>query len=508
MSRTPPFLLACALTLLGCGPHAGQPARPIPTNERAVSSVPAFQGRPAVARPLPRQRPPRHPYIADSAHCCMHTDGSSSDVYDVPGPLGRSPLVTSEAMGFLGGECASVQFDSEGRALTVCIKVRRPFLVMLDPETLQVQARHKLPLRPPFRLNVRRAVDDTSGGAYFYIDEEDRVVVGTALGTIDTLELFEARPGVSRFRRVSRVDVSESMTLEQGRRGDSITSVMPDWEGNIWYAARHGHVGTVDREGRALGSLYLEGEEIENSFSVDESGVYIVSDHALYRMRADEAGRPEVLWREPYDRGIGRKVGQINQGSGTTPTLLAGGYVAIADNASPRLNLLVYRRDGAEGERVVCELPLFEPHQSATENTFIGYGRSLIVENNAGYDIFRTMNGGRTSSGGLVRVDIREDESGCDIVWQSDEISQTTVPKLSTATGLIYLYTKMADAPFDLDAFYFTAIDYRSGRTVYRVRTGVGTAFDNNWASISLAPDGSAFVGVVNGLLRIRDGEG
>ena len=56
-----------------------------------------------------------------------------------------------------------------------------------------------------------------------------------------------------------------------------------------------------------------------------------------------------------------------------------------------------------------------------------------------------------------------------------------------------------------IDAYYFTAIDFESGRTAYRVLTGTGVRYDNNWASISLAPDGTAFVGVLNGVVRVRD---
>jgi hypothetical protein len=235
-------------------------------------------------------------------------------------------------------------------------------------------------------------------------------------------------------------------------------------------------------------------------------GIYVVSDHALYRFELADSGAPKRVWREVYDRGERVKVGQINQGSGTTPTLLGDDYVAIADNAEPRMNVLVYRRHGETGKRAVCKLPVFEPGASATENTLIGYGRSLVVENNAGYDIFRTMRGGRTSAPGIARIDLRADGSGCDLVWQSDEISQTTVPKLSTSNGLVYLYTKRPNAPRNGDAFYFTAIDFATGRTVYRVLTGTGMRYDNNWAAISLAPDGSAFVGVLNGLVRVRDG--
>jgi hypothetical protein len=216
-------------------------------------------------------------------------------------------------------------------------------------------------------------------------------------------------------------------------------------------------------------------------------------------------GAPLIAWREPYDRGQRQKVGQINQGSGTTPTLLGDDYVAIADNAEPRMNVLVFKRTGEARERSVCKLPVFTPGQSATENTLIGYGRSLVVENNAGYDIFRTMRRGKTSAPGIARVDVRADGSGCDLVWESQEISQTTVPKLSTSTGLIYLYTKKPNAPKNADAYYFTAVDFATGRTVYRVLTGTGVRYDNNWAAISLAPDGSAYVGVLNGLLRVRD---
>jgi hypothetical protein len=255
---------------------------------------------------------------------------------------------------------------------------------------------------------------------------------------------------------------------------------------------------------RIARSRRLPGEEIENSFSIGPEGAYIVSDHALYHFSA-EAGQPKLVWRERYDRGSQRKVGQINQGSGTTPTLLGEHYVAIADNAEPRMNVLVYRRGEGAGPRLVCRTAVFKPGASATENTLIGHGRSLIVENNAGYDLFTTMRGGRTSAPGLTRIDVRPDESGCDTVWESNEVSQTPVPKLSTSTGLVYLYTKLAGAPDGADAYYFTALDFYTGRTVFRVLTGTGVRYDNNWAAISLAPDGSAYVGVLNGLVRVRD---
>jgi hypothetical protein len=170
------------------------------------------------------------------------------------------------------------------------------------------------------------------------------------------------------------------------------------------------------------------------------------------------------------------------------------------------MNVVVMRRQARnDAPRVVCRTAVFAAGKSATENTFIGYQRSVVVENNAGYDIFTTMRGGKTSAPGIARINVRSDESGCDVVWESHEISQTTVPKLSTESGLVYLYTKLPNAPKGADAYYFTALDFATGKTVYQVLTGTGVRYDNNWAAISLAPDGTAFVGVLSGLIRVRD---
>jgi hypothetical protein len=492
------FLLACGHMREGAAP------REIRSPERAENRVPKHLGSHHVPRPLPAPEVPPHPYMAQHGASCMHVDPFTTNTYAWPGPMGYAPEVASRSMGFLGGECPTVNFDSKGRIVTVCVRDRRPSLLLLDPETLQVLDRHALPKRRAPLLRVRKAMQDTSGGAYFYLDHLDRAVVGTADGDIEVVAVREGPQG-------PRLEVDEVIALQshlRDERGelDKLTAVLPDYSGNYWFVGRYGSVGVVTPE-RKVYVTRLAGEEIQNSLSMAPEGAYVVSDHALYRFEFSEGRGPTPVWREAYDRGTRVKLGQINQGSGTTPTLLGEQYVAIADNAEPRMNVLVYRRErDPKRERLVCRTPVFDEGASATENTLIGHGRSLIVENNAGYDIFRTMRRGKTSQGGIARIDVRPDESGCDIVWESPEISQTTVPKLSTATGLIYVYTKLPNAPRRTDAYYFTAIDFETGRTVYRVLTGTGVRYDNNWAAISLAPDGTAYVGVLNGIIRVRDG--
>ncbi len=89
----------------------------------------------------------------------------------------------------------------------------------------------------------------------------------------------------------------------------------------------------------------------------------------------------------------------------------------------------------------------------------------------------------------------------CRTVWTSDERAPSVVPKLSLANGLLYTYTKPPRSD-SVDAWYLTALDFRTGRTVYRRLAGTGLGFNNNYAPVTLGPDGTAYVGVLGGLVE------
>ncbi len=491
-----------------CAGRASVPPKPIEESAAEVSKVPHYEyfGT-APLRPLRAPTTPQHPHMAPNGRSSMHVDAYSTNVYAHAGPSGSPATVQSVAMGRVAGECPHVVFDQRGRGITVCMHARKPVLHLLQMPSLDSLATYPLPARKTPLLNLRKAVADTSGGAYFYLDEQDHIVLGTSDHKIVTIRVAE--DPTPRFEVITSVDVRQALKLPGGGDSDTtdtdrISSVMPDWTGRRWFAGRYGTIGTVLADGSALRFIHLDGEQIENSLSVGPEGVYIVSDHALYRFEAAPDGTPSVVWRETYDRGSGRKVGQINQGSGTTPTLVGDKYVTITDNAEPQMHLLVFHRaEMVTGSRLYCHVALFEPGHSSAENNPIAFGESIIIENNADYDLFTKMRHGRVSAAGVSRIDLRPGK--CKVMWASQERSQTTLPKLSTKTGLVYLYTKLADAPDKIDAYYFTGIDFRTGKTVFRMLAGTGSGYDNNWASISLAPDGSAFVGVLNGLVRISD---
>jgi len=421
----------------------------------------------------------------------IHDDAYMTDAYVSGGPLGVASEVRSTQQ---NAECASVTFDSRGRVVTICVGVEGPRLVMIDPATLSTEA--VFPLPP--RSGGGSVFSDFSGGGYFYLDEQDRAVVPTNSRQLWVVAETESPLGPG-FAVVRVHDLALVVPP-----GDGIISVLPDWRGLLWFVTVNGIVGTVEPATGAVATLRLSGEAVGNSFAVDGTGgVFIVSDHALYRFDAGAAGEPTVTWREVYDRGIRLKPGQTNFGSGTTPTLMGGRWVAITDNADPQMHVLVYRRAAAvSGARLVCQEPVFAAGRSATENSLMTNGRSLVVENNYGYTGPAATLHGASTEPGISRIDVGR--AGCRTVWTSGERVPSTVSKLSLGNGLVYGYTKDPD-PAGIDAWYLSAISFRTGETVYKQLVGTGFGYNNNYAPVSLAPDGTAYVGVLAGLTQIRD---
>jgi hypothetical protein len=151
-------------------------------------------------------------------------------------------------------------------------------------------------------------------------------------------------------------------------------------------------------------------------------------------------------------------------------------------------------------------VPVFDKGASATENSLITAGRSLLVENNYGYqDPFGPQSGAVTEPG-FARVDVRRDGKGCRRVWTNRDVrGSSAVPKLSTKTGLIYTYTREPSSALD-QPYFWTAIDAHTGKTAWKVYAGSGLGFNNNYAGIGIGPNGTAYLGVFGGMVALTDG--
>lgn len=481
----------------------------------ASAASAAFAGlagaAPGPAGPVAPAHDAANPFMLDSGANSMHADSYASDTHPWGGPVHDDATVQFSGK----GPCAGMAVTDKHLLVLQCGGAQNFTMRLVDPKTLQDLATYKLPPRPSTFQAIERASVDTiysdSSGAYFFLDNLDRIVVADAAQHIQRIRPMQDQDGNWSLVQVDDWNLSKYLPhdctgltnpLPQGQC-DPLTGVLPDWQGRLWWITRFGRVGTLDPETGKVHLIWLKGQQIENSHAVSEDGVSIVTDHALYQFRARPNGVPYVVWRAPYDRGTHRKVGQINQGSGTTPTFLGRRYVAITDNADPRMHVNVYKRaDHVRGHRLVCSVPVFRAGASASENSLVGYGDGLVVENNFGYANPAAHEEGAIAAGGVTKIDVNR--RGCRVAWTSRVVSPSVVPKLARGNGMLYLYSPQQIAP-DVDSWYLTAVDWRTGRVVARIHTGTGVPYDNAFGPITIGPGNVAYVSCLGGLIAVRD---
>ncbi len=462
-------------------------------------SLPAFQGSAATAHHTGQvTNPPQNPFMAANPNSNIHNDTWMTDAYHRFGPLGESLVANSFAN--TPSLCGSLAFDSRNRIVSVCPSIIAPPQArIIDPRTLATIATYPLPTAPD--PPGTKAYQNFTGGGYFFLDAKDRLWVPTKTDHIFVLGESADGQSLVKLRDYDLTGVLDEAT-------ERITSALPDFQGRIWFVSKtNGKVGTINPSN---GQVHVKrlGEEVENSFAVGRGGVYIVSDKRMYRFRAADDGAPQIVWRAGYPNSGIVKPSQVDAGSGTTPTIMSGGYVAITDNADP-MDVVVYRIASKlqPGEpRAVCKVPVFQPGASATENSLLTAGRALIVENNYGYQDPFGLNAGALTKPGFARVDVRPDGNGCRKVWTNhDARAPTVVPKLSTKTGLIYAYTRPPD-PSGSEGYYWAAIDFHTGNTVWQRYAGSGLPYNNNYAGLAIGPNRTAYLGTTGGIISLRDG--
>ncbi|KQV74546.1 hypothetical protein ASC61_05755 [Aeromicrobium sp. Root344] len=469
---------------------SGLPIPSLPTDLLA----PRFTGAPTPEQPIAHPAIPQNPWLASDGSNSMHNDAYASDAYRVSGPLGEHLKVSSASYGVR--ECATIAFDSHGRIVGLCGGLEGFGMMVIDPVTLKpiselrTSARNLLASANPFT--------DICGGTYFFLDGNDVAYPTTAKKTV--LKIAVRADG-------TLVKQAEWSLAAYVGADDCLIATMPDWSGRLWFFTQQGTIGTLDRQTGTVHVAQLpDGEEVTNSVATDETGgMYVVSTHALYRLDAATDGTPAVTWREAYDRGSRLKPGNLSQGSGTTPTLLGDRWVAINDNADPQTNVLVYDRRKGATDRLHCTQPVLANNAGTTDNSLVAAGNSFIIENNYGYGGPASTILGKTTTPGLARVIV--DAGGCHVAWTSNEIAPSSVAKASLGNGLLYAYTKPKAGLLGnvVDAWYFTAIDIRTGKTVWSRLTGTGVQWNNHYAAIYLGPDGTAYIATLAGLVRIQD---
>jgi outer membrane protein assembly factor BamB len=512
----------------GSSAGAGQPAQiplpatgvtfPRPVVLPTLPSTPAdglktYVGHRAKARPLHGfTRPARNPFMAPNGRSNLHNDAYQTNAYPGAGPSGaRTRLRTA----YLQQECASITFDRRGQIVSVCVGAVGETLDVFQPHSLRLLATYPLPTEAKVGVGSITGGANAStfgGGGYFYLDNRDEAVVPTVDGRIVVLK-------VSRSAHPT-ITLKHLYNLAPKIGKQAIESALPDYKGNLWFVTTAGTVGIVRsatsiavhhlRSPPHSGSNASHPEKIGNSFAIDESGgVFVVSEAALYRFDASRHGRPKLTWRHRYNRGHRLKPGQVNFGSGTTPTLIHsahsrhGGLVAILDNADPSMHVDVFPRGRRGHHHAICKVAVFTGHRrsNSDENNLISLGSRIWAENNYGRPgPIQVTN----TTPGMQEVKL-DRHGGCHRAWESDAVRvPSVVSKVSARSGLLYTYTHPLQGPNDPESWYITAVNARTGHVVWSRLAGTGPDFNNFYAPVTLGPDGTLYVGAIGGIVELR----
>ncbi len=282
-------------------------------------------------------------------------------------------------------------------------------------------------------------------------------------------------------------------------------------------------------------------EEIQNSFAVGTDGVYIVTNIALYKLRFNEEKKEiemDPAWEKNfipggliYDNDGLRKPGHLNNGSGTSPTLLDDRFVAIVDNDTSRVNICIFSQETGQ---LISRHALFEEDGSAVENSIIAYKNSLIVGNTYAFvDPFVT----NETPGGIHRFDY-DSKTGTFIKldnwppYLEPFDCKMATPKLSTKSGLVYVYNRDDErGPTEHEDWQLTALDFRTGMRVFSIKpmfdkngfddnisglmkgASLGKknydrkVFNNLMGTFAFGPNNSLYIGAYRGFIRFRSSD-
>jgi len=269
------------------------------------------------------------------------------------------------------------------------------------------------------------------------------------------------------------------------------------------------------------------GEGAENGISSSENGVVILTNKRCYMFNADSDGGIKQEW-EPYKyetsgwkhNAADYSGSGLAYGSGTTPTLTKD-LILFTDNTTP-VNLIAL--DADTGKEVV-KTPIFEELTKkgvpvSVENSILVYSsdsnRACVVICNwygAGnaklgatggdssvqtwdniYDAEWMQNGNSNIAPGITRVDIvknSENSYSPETKWVRNDIHETAMVKLSTATGYLYGYWQVDKDGKTDNLWRYEILDFDTGETSYSYAVSDDPQYNNMAVGMIPSPKGN-----------------
>ena len=464
-----------------------------------------------------------NPYMAAS-DSNIHHDCYNTDSTDEVLPVGIYSEINVSYEKTNANASPAIFFDSYGHAVV-------PLLGGLAIRDINAEETQTLGYFSPKQHDNGEYLIQSS---YSFVDESNRLVCPTNNNHVLMLKATDEDGNVlPEFEKVLDIDIKAAAEAALGKTLDqNLLAVVFDYEGNLWFATggfriypdrkQQGAMGYISRT--AIDAI-LNGEETdlseavfvyelapgegaENGIAASKDGAVILTNQNCYLLQADNGVKK--IWETPYESAGAKESkegdettgGGLAWGSGCSPSLTKD-LVMFTDNQET-VNLLAL--DMKTGE-VVASLPVIdelpEGSQVSVENSAIVYDNgagtvSTIVCNwfgagsaNLGkedsdssiqsytniYDENWLKQGNKMITPGVERVDTIKTEDGYEMksIWCRSDLSDTSMLKLSTATGYIYGYVQNLETCM----WQYIILDFETGETVFSMDVASKPMYNN-----------------------------
>ena len=492
-----------------------------------------------------------NPYMAAS-DSNIHHDCYNTDSTDEVLPIGIYSEINVSYEKTNANASPAIFFDSYGHAVV-------PLLGGLAIRDINAEETQTLGYFSPKQHDNGEYLIQSS---YSFVDESNRLVCPTNNNHVLMLKATDEDGNVlPEFEKVLDIDIKAAAEAALGKTLDqNLLAVVFDYEGNLWFATggfriypdrkQQGAMGYISRT--AIDAI-LNGEETdlsdavfvyelapgegaENGIAASKDGAVILTNQNCYLLQADNGVKK--IWETPYESAGAKESkegdettgGGLAWGSGCSPSLTKD-LVMFTDNQET-VNLLAL--DMKTGE-VVASLPVIdelpEGSQVSVENSAIVYDNgagtvSTIVCNwfgagsaNLGkedsdssiqsytniYDENWLKQGNKMITPGVERVDTIKTEDGYEMksIWCRSDLSDTSMLKLSTATGYIYGYVQNLETGM----WQYIILDFETGETVFSMDVASKPMYNNMAIGMYAGNSGNALycpTGYLE-LLRLQD---
>ena len=539
------FLSASALTLLSCQ------LAPAARADCLLSDL--FHGADTALppKPLTAKVVDANPFMGRS-ESNIHHDCYNTDSTDAVLPVGICPEVNVAMEKTNPNASPAIFFDNFDNPVS-------PFLGGLAIRDLDAEEVRTIGFFSPAKHDGGGYLIQSS---YSFVDGRNLIVCPTSHNHVLMLRATDENgTPLPVFEKVLDINIKEAAERVLGRSLEqNLLSIVFDYDGNLWFATggfriypereQQGVLGYIERS--AIDAILngeqadlsdavfvyelTPGEGAENGIAASKDGAVILTNQNCYLLRANNG--VEAVWCTPYE-SVGAKVsgendkttgGGLTWGGGCSPSLTPD-LVMFTDNADPVKLLALDMKTG----EIVASMPVLddlpEGYQVAVDNSAIVYDDSegtvsTIVCNwfgagSAGladptsdssiqsyaniYDTNWLTKGNCMIAPGVERVDTIKTDSGYEMksIWCRNDLSDTSIMKLSTATGYIYGYVQ------DLESgmWQYIILDFATGETVLTMDVSNKYGYNNMAIGMYAGNSGNALycpTGYLE-LLRLQD---